>query len=241
MMEKKTALYCRVSTGNQSKGLQAQIHALREHCSHKGIKNFIIYEDENISGTKDSRPALNKMMKDVKEGMIDKVICYSFSRYARSTTHLLKALQTFKELGVGFTSLTEQIDTDSPLGVAIFTILGSISQLERDLIAERVKNGLNAARARGVQLGRKKTRPSNLIRTLRQSGMTYSKIAKIAKCSTGAVAKEIAEWKKEIEHDGKDILSSSSDIPEVIIGNNQHDSQNLSSVLELEPLEIVRF
>ena len=78
------------------------------------------------------------MMRDVEEGKIDRVVVYSFSRYARSTRHLLSALETFKSLGVGFVSTTENLDTNTPLGVAIFSIISSISQLERDLIRERV-------------------------------------------------------------------------------------------------------
>ena len=82
------------------------------------------------------------MMKDVREGLIEKVIVYSFSRYARSVTHLLRALEEFRKVNVGFVSITESIDTNTPLGAAVFTILGAVAQLERDLIAERVRNGL---------------------------------------------------------------------------------------------------
>jgi DNA invertase Pin-like site-specific DNA recombinase len=107
IMSKKVACYCRVSTGNQFSGLEAQVRALREYCNRNGISDYVIYEDENQSGVKQSRPALDRMMKDVREGMIEKVIVYSFSRYARSVTHLLRALEEFKNLKIGFVSITD--------------------------------------------------------------------------------------------------------------------------------------
>ena len=187
----------RVSTGNQSTGLEAQVRALRDYCARNSVTDYVIYEDENQSGIKQSRPALDRMMRDVREGLIHKVIVYSFSRYARSVTHLLRALEEFKKTGVGFVSITESIDTNTPLGSAVFTILGAVAQLERDLIAERVRNGLANARAKGVRIGRLKTRDSDLIRKLRASGMTYRQISKIANCSAGSVSCEIREMKKE--------------------------------------------
>jgi len=196
-MSKKIALNCRVSTGNQSTGLEAQVRALRDYCSRNAISDYVIYEDENQSGVKQSRPSLDRMMKDVRAGLIEKVIVYSFSRYARSVTHLLRALEEFRKLNVGFVSITESIDTNTPLGAAVFTILGAVAQLERDLIAERVRNGLANAKAKGIKIGRLKTRDSDLIRKLRASGMTYRQIAIIAKCSSGAVSAELRALKAE--------------------------------------------
>lgn len=196
-MAKKVALYCRVSTGNQSTGLEAQVRALRDYCSRNAVSDYVIYEDENQSGLKQSRPALDRMMKDVRDGQIGKVIVYSFSRYARSVTHLLRALEEFKKLDVGFVSVTESIDTNTPLGSAVFTILGTVAQLERDLIAERVRNRLANAKAKGIRIGRLKARDSDLIRKLKASGMTYRQIAYIARCSAGAVGAEMRALKKE--------------------------------------------
>jgi DNA invertase Pin-like site-specific DNA recombinase len=196
--EKRVAIYARVSTGNQGTGLEAQIRALRNYCSQKGIQNILLFQDENQSGVKSSRPALDKMMKSVRNKEIDRVVVYSFSRYARSTSHLLSALEEFKKLGVEFVSISENIETNSPLGVAIFSILGAVAQLERDILIERVKNGLANAKAKGVQLGRKKTRDSELIRRLYLTGVTYREIGRIAKCSSGAVSAEVRELKKEL-------------------------------------------
>ena len=194
---KKIALYARVSTAMQQNGLDSQKRALEDWCKRKEITGYLIYEDENQSGTKYSRPGLDKMMADVRAGHISTVVVYSFSRFARSTTHLLNALSEFQKIGVGFNSITEQIDTNSPLGKAFFTILAALSVLERDLIAERVRNGLAAARARGAKIGRAKTRPSELIRALLKSGMSHRAAAKVAGCSHGSISLERKEMREE--------------------------------------------
>ena len=133
-MFKKTALYCRVSTGNQSTGLEAQVRSLRDYCTRNSITDYVIYQDENQSGIKQSRPALDRMMKDVRDGAIEKVIVYSFSRYARSVTHLLRALEEFKKINIGFVSVTESIDTNTPLGSAVFTILGAVAHYAKSAV-----------------------------------------------------------------------------------------------------------
>lgn len=193
----KVALYARVSTAHQGTGLEAQVRALKEYCSLNGIPDIELFTDENQSGTKASRPALDRMMSAVSAGEIGSVIVYSFSRFARSVTHLLSALEIFKAKNVGFVSLTEKIDTSTPIGKAIFVIISAISQLERDLIAERVRNGLANARAKGVLIGRKKQRNSMLIRALLGSGMTYRAAAIVAKCSHGSIYAEVVALKKE--------------------------------------------
>ena len=190
-------LYARVSTDMQATGLESQVRALKLYCQHNEISEFEIFADEGISGAKESRPALNRLMESVEAGTVSHVIVFSFSRFARSTTHLLKALQKFKDKGVQFVSLSEKVDTGSAIGIAIFTILGAISQLERELIAERVRNGLANARAKGKILGRKKMRNSVLIRELLKSGLSYRQISVIAKCSHGSVHAEVLALKKE--------------------------------------------
>ncbi len=198
-VKKKSCLYARVSTDLQSTGLESQVRALKVYCEHNGISDYEIFTDEGISGAKESRPALNRMMTAVENGEVSHVICFSFSRFARSTTHLLKALQKFKDKGVQFVSLSEKVDTGSAIGVAIFTILGAISQLERELIAERVRNGLANARAKGKLIGRKKMRDSDLIRKLLNSGLSYRAISEIAKCSHGSVHQEKLAMKRDLE------------------------------------------
>jgi DNA invertase Pin-like site-specific DNA recombinase len=194
---KKIALYARVSTMDQSTGMESQVRVLKQYCEQNQIENAEFFTDEGISGTKANRPALDRLMLAVENDEINSVVVYSFSRFARSTTHLLNALQVFKRKGVHFVSLTEKIDTNSAVGVAIFSILASISQLERDLIADRVKIGLANARAKGKLIGRKKMRDSDLIRKLLSAGMSYRNISVVAKCSHGSVSAERAALKKE--------------------------------------------
>ena len=195
--KKKVCLYARVSTDQQATGLESQVRALKIYCEHNGITEFEIFTDENISGAKESRPSLNRLMAAVEADQVSQVVCFSFSRFARSTTHLLKGLQKFKDKGVLFVCLSEKVDTGSAMGMAIFTILGAISQLERELIAERVRNGLANARAKGKILGRKKMRNSVLIRELLKSGLSYRSISVIAKCSHGSVHAEKLALRKE--------------------------------------------
>lgn len=205
----KVALYARVSTEQQSTGLESQVRILKDYCAKNDILNYEIFMDEGISGTKSSRPALDRMIAAVNSGEVTSVVVYSFSRFARSTTHLLNALQIFKAKNVAFVSLTEKIDTSTPVGIAVFSILAAISQLERDLIAERVKAGLANARAKGKLIGRKKMRDSDLIRKLLKAGMSYRQISIVAKCSHGSVSAERAamkrdeaELKKKLEEQG---------------------------------------
>ena len=203
---KRVALYARVSTALQSTGLETQVRVLRQYLEQNDIKDYQIYMDENVSGTKSSRPGLDAMMEAVRRGEFSMVVVPAFSRFARSTTHLLNALSEFKAKNVGFVSLSERIDTSTPVGVAIFSILAAVSQLERDLIAERVRNGLANARAKGKLIGRKKLRDSELIRKLRKAGLSYRAIATIAKCSHGSVHAEVVAQKKEKQRDVEKLL-----------------------------------
>lgn len=193
---KKVALYVRTSTSMQNSGLQAQEHALKEYCRTYGIKEYVIYSDSGVSGTKEKRPALDSLMKDVEEGKISTVMVYSFSRFARSVSHLMRAMETFRILEVDFVSLTEKIDTKSPIGKAMFVIISAISALERDLIAERVKNGISSARAKGKKIGRPNSIPVDAIKSLRKKGLTYRQIADVLNVGHGSITKIMNKDKK---------------------------------------------
>ena len=191
-MQNITALYLRTSTGKQEKGLESQERTLLEHSKRNGFQNIHIYSDEGFSGKLKSRPKLDEMMELARSGKIKRIIVYSFSRFARSTKHLLEALEEFNELDIEFISLTENLDTSSPVGRAVFTILSAINQLEREITAERVKNGLQNARAKGKVIGRPKLRNSKLIRELKKQGYTYRRIAELANCSLATVSRELS-------------------------------------------------
>jgi DNA invertase Pin-like site-specific DNA recombinase len=189
-MARVQALYVRVSTVEQIGGAESQTRALLQYCERNGISEYEVFTDHGVSGAKESRPALNRLMQKVEDGEISEVVVFSFSRFARSTSHLLKGLQKFKEKNVKFVSVTESINTDTPLGVAFLTILGCLAQLERELIIERVRAGLANARAKGKLIGRKKMRDSDLIRKLLKSGLSFRQVSSIAKCSHGSVSAE---------------------------------------------------
>ncbi len=180
----RVALYARVSTTDQS--TDSQLLDLRRYVSERGWNIFKEYVDEGISGTKDSRPALNELMNDAKKRRFDVVLVWRFDRFARSTKHLILALEEFKNLGIDFVSYQENIDTSSPLGSAIFTIISAVAQLERDIIRERVKMGLRRAKAQGKQLGRPRVIvDADRIAALRAEGWSWSKITKELDVSKG--------------------------------------------------------
>jgi len=150
----QTAIYARVSTANNGQDPKMQTREIREYIERRGWKFAGEYVDEGISGIKDSRPELNRLMADAHRRRFDAIVVWRFDRFARSVSHLLRALETFKALGVEFVSLSEQVDTSTPTGKMVFTVLGAVAELERSLIAERVKAGLRNARAKGKRLGR---------------------------------------------------------------------------------------
>jgi DNA invertase Pin-like site-specific DNA recombinase len=199
-----TALYARVSTLTQSSGLEAQLNALHEYCKRNGIEFYRVFSDEGISGAKANRPGLDSLMDEARRGNIDQVVVYSFSRFARSTKHLLLALEEFNSLKVRFSSISESLDTGSAIGKTIFSILAAISELERELIRERVKNGLLNAKRKGKRLGRKKTRNSELIRELEKQNYSQRQIAKLVGCSKTTVYRELLTLPKDIKNLNKE-------------------------------------
>jgi DNA invertase Pin-like site-specific DNA recombinase len=152
MKPKRVAVYSRVSTPDQS--VEPQLLDLRRFARERGWEVHREYSDHGISGTKGVRPALGELMEDARKRKFDTVLVWRFDRFARSTRHLILALEEFGHLGIDFVSYQENIDTASPLGAAVFTIVSAVAQLERDIIAERVKAGLRRARERGKRLGR---------------------------------------------------------------------------------------
>ncbi len=179
-MNSRVAIYARVSTSDQS--TESQLLDLRRYVRERGWELFNEYCDNGISGTKDSRPALNELMNDAKKRRFDTVLVWRFDRFARSTKHLILALEEFRGLGIDFVSYQENIDTSSPLGSAIFTIISAVAQLERDIIAERVKAGLRRAKENGKKLGRPvgsvvHSQHTERVKQLRSDGFSLRSIA----------------------------------------------------------------
>jgi DNA invertase Pin-like site-specific DNA recombinase len=146
-------MYARVSTAEQSTAMQ--LAALREYVERRGWKLAEEYIDEGVSGSRERRPALDRLMIGAKRRAFDAVIVFRFDRFARSVSHLARALDEFRALGIEFVSLHEAIDTSTPMGRAMFHIAGAFAELEREIIRERVRAGLQNARKRGKRLGRR--------------------------------------------------------------------------------------
>lgn len=200
MKSKKCAVYARVSTNNGQQSPDMQLQALREYCEARGFSIYREYVDEGISGAKDSRPALNTLMDDARKRKFDIVCVWKFDRFARSTKHLLSALDEFKNLGIDFISYSENIDTSTPLGKAVFTIVAAIGELERSLIVERVKAGLKAAKARGKCVGRPKTRfDTDTALKLKSKGFKVREIAAKLNASKSTIARFLSQNPQIIE------------------------------------------
>src|SRR5258707_1342590 len=143
----RTAIYARVSTNN-GQDPEMQLRELREYCQRRRWEITREYVDIGISGGKEKRPKLDELVRDALRRHFDVVVVWRFDRFARSVSHLLRALENFRSLGIEFVSLSEQVDTSTPTGKMIFTVLGAVAELERSLIAERVRAGLRNARVR---------------------------------------------------------------------------------------------
>src|SRR5216683_7275643 len=175
----RAPIYARVSTANMGQDPTMQTRELEELCQRRGWDIFGRYVDQGISGARDSRPELNRLMGDAHSRRFDVIAVWKFDRFARSVSHLLRALETFRALGIEFVSLSENVDTSTPTGKMVFTVLGAVAELERSLIAERVRAGLRHARAKGVRLGRPRVFVSeSRIDALRASGSSWRAIAK---------------------------------------------------------------
>ena len=175
MKMKRAAIYTRISTGEQNSDLQTR--ELPEFCERRGWQLADTYSDV-MTGAKDKRPALDRLMADARRGKFQVVAVWRFDRFARSTSHLLRALEEFAVLGIDFVSVTEAIDTSTPAGRMVFTVLGAVAELERSIIRERVVAGQRAAKKRGVKFGRPNVAVDAVrVRRLRNGGLSWRAIA----------------------------------------------------------------
>ena len=184
----RVALYARVSTSNHGQDVTLQTRELKEFVERRGWQLTGEYVDLGISGSKDRRPQLDRLMADARKREFDAVLVWKFDRFARSVSHLLRALETFQSLGIDFVSLSESLDTSTPTGKMVFTVLGAVAELERSLIIERVKAVLRNARAKGKRLGRPRViLDVYRIAELREGGRSWPQIAKELGCGLGTV------------------------------------------------------
>jgi DNA invertase Pin-like site-specific DNA recombinase len=175
----RAALYARVSTLHNGQDPEMQLRELREYCTRRGWQVAGEFVDAGISGSKEKRPELDRLLADAHRRRFDSVVVWKFDRFARSVSHLLRALEMFQALGIEFVSLSEQMDTSTPTGKMVFTVLGAVAELERSMIAERVRAGLRNARAKGKRLGRPpRELDGKRIAALRAQGVGWRAIAK---------------------------------------------------------------
>jgi DNA invertase Pin-like site-specific DNA recombinase len=175
----RAALYARVSTVNHGQDPEVQLGEVREFCKRRGFTVAHEYVDKGISGSRERRPALDKLLADCRKRLVDAVVVYRYDRFARSLRQLVNALEEFRSLGIDFISIHEGVDTSTPNGRLVFGIFASIAEFERELIRDRVRSGLAAAKAKGKRLGRPRvaTNPQH-IACLRSSGASWRTISR---------------------------------------------------------------
>ena len=183
----RVALYARVSTLN-GQHPEMQLAELREYASRRGWVVTGDYIDEGVSGSKESRPALNRLMADAHRRRFDAVLVWKIDRFGRSLKHLVTALADLDAYGVAFISLRDNFDLSTPTGRLMFAVIGAMAEFELSLTKERVKCGLVNARAHGKQLGRPRRVVSNdqLLR-LKAEGCSLRKIASMLGIGYGTV------------------------------------------------------
>jgi putative DNA-invertase from lambdoid prophage Rac len=152
----KAAIYARVSTKEQS--VESQLLPVRDYCLRNNFSVHTEYKDEGVSGAKDSRPELDRMLRDMRKGEFEAVMVYKLDRLGRSLSHLLVLLSEFRNRKIRLISVSDNLDTvnDNPMSRAFWQLLGVFAEFERELIKERVQAGLERAKKEGKVLGRPK-------------------------------------------------------------------------------------
>lgn len=191
----KAALYARVSTRDQS--IVMQTNELGEYCARRGWEVAAGYCEIGVSGSRESRPKLNLLLAAARRREFDAVVVYRLDRLARSLKQLISVLEEFRALGIEFVSLHEQIDTSTPAGRLQFSILGAFAEFERGIIRERVRSGLQAAKAKGKQLGRPRILLDRLkIVEMRRQGRSWREIEALTKIPTRTLIRASEAWQK---------------------------------------------
>jgi DNA invertase Pin-like site-specific DNA recombinase len=186
-------LYARVSTLN-GQHPEMQLSELREYGARRGWQIVGEYVDEGVSGAKESRPQLNRLMSDAHRRKFDLIAVWKVDRFGRSLKHLVNALADLDSLGVAFVSLRDNLDLSTPSGRLMFQVIGAMSEFERSLIQERVRAGLRNAVARGVRLGRPRTLANaDEIARLRASGASWREVAEQMGIGVGTAVRALQQ------------------------------------------------
>jgi DNA invertase Pin-like site-specific DNA recombinase len=192
---KKAAIYARVSTPDQH--LETQLYDLRKLATQRGFEVVKEHCDRGFSGSKARRPGLDSLLADARRGEFSVVLVAAFDRIARSTKNFLEIVDELNELGIEFVSAREAIDTSGPMGRMFITLVGSIAELERSLITERIRAGMRRARLEGQRLGRA---PLDIDRAAlvrdRLAGMSLTNAAKKYGVSRASVVRFVREARR---------------------------------------------
>ena len=189
----RVGLYARVSTLN-GQHPEMQLSELREYGAHNRVKLIAENVDEGVSGSREHRPQLDRLMADAHRRKFDLIAVWKIDRFGRSLKHLVNALADLDSLGVAFVSLRDNIDLSTPSGRLMFQIIGAMAEFERSLIQERVRAGLRNAQARGVRLGRpRRTVDAAQIGSLRASGASWREISQQLGVGVGTAVRALQQ------------------------------------------------
>ncbi len=197
--EKKVAIYCRVSTNEQSTA--AQEAELKRYAQLRHWTVFKVYRDAGYSGANTNRPAFQELLSHARRRRFDIILFFRLDRIARSLRELIKTVDLVRRLGIGFVSSSEGIDatSDSASGALIFQIFGAVAEFERSLIASRVRAGLEHAREQGKQIGRPAVRllsaseQEQIIRERTRRGTSLRALARKYRVSAWQVSRALAQ------------------------------------------------
>jgi DNA invertase Pin-like site-specific DNA recombinase len=187
------ALYARVSTLHGQQDPEMQLSELREYVSRRGLTIFQEYVDQGVSGSKESRPALNQLMLDARRCRFDAVLVWKIDRFGRSLKHLVNSLADLSAYGIAFISLRDNLDLSTPSGRLMFQIIGAMAEFERALIQERVRAGLRNAKTKGKRIGRPRQKVDcSKVLQLRAEGLSWRAISERLKLGLGTVYRSIS-------------------------------------------------
>jgi DNA invertase Pin-like site-specific DNA recombinase len=192
----RVALYARVSTLN-NQDPEMQLSELREYAARRGWQIVEEFTEQGVSGCKESRPALNRLMSDACRRRFDAILVWKIDRFGRSLKHLVNSLAELAALGVAFISLRDNLDLSTPSGRLMFQIIGAMAEFERALIQERVRAGLRNARSKGKKLGRPRVVvDASQIASLRAQGRSWSQIRDETGVSKGTAQRALVALPK---------------------------------------------
>jgi DNA invertase Pin-like site-specific DNA recombinase len=190
---RRVALYARVSTLHGQQDPEMQLSELREYVIRRGLSIHEEYVDQGVSGSKESRPALNRLMEDAQKCRFDAVLVWKIDRFGRSLKHLVNSLADLSAYGIAFISLRDNLDLSTPSGRLMFQIIGAMAEFERALIQERVKAGLRNARAKGKRIGRPRHEvDSSMVLKLRAEGLSWRAVSEHLKLGLGTVYRAVS-------------------------------------------------